>query len=51
MNQDTWNGIIIDLAVAIVIVAIDYNRQWHETKRDNAVLEAEKQQLYERLVP
>ena len=51
MNQDTLNGFIAGLAVAIVVVAIEANQRWHEMKQDKAVLEAEKQQLYERLVP
>lgn len=51
MNQDTLNGFIIGLAIAIVVVAVNYNHQWYELKEDKAVLEAEKQQLYERLIP
>lgn len=49
MNQDTWIGITIGLLVAAFLVAIDGNRRWYEMKQDNAVLESENHQLYERL--
>jgi len=49
MNQDTWIGITIGLLVAAFLVAVDGNRRWYEMKQNNAVLESENRQLYERL--
>ncbi|MFM6209346.1 hypothetical protein [Planktothrix sp.] len=49
MNRDTWIGIAIGFFIAAFITAVDNNRQWYEMKQDNAVLESENRQLYERL--
>ncbi len=47
--KDTLIGMAIGFFIAAFITAIDNNRQWHEMKQQNAVLESENRQLYERL--